>query len=566
MAKTTVIMNAFEKTIESIKEKQSFILEAGAGSGKTHTLIQTVNYLLDNHSDDLNVKGQKIACITFTNVAKDQIIERTGGNKLVLAKTIHEFLWESIANFQIQLHPKLEELNKYYRENRKSYEYIDNLEADIKNKNITYWDYGRRLLEGKISHEDVLLLSNFMFRDYQKLSKILSDKYPFLFIDEYQDTELETIELLIDYHLLRNSSKLILGFFGDSMQKIYNKGIGKIPQKYIDNNTLNFITKEENFRSSINVVNLLNKIRTNLTQKPQTEKEGQVSFIYNCNDFENGLDLISENKLLNVNKDYKSLFLTHRTIAKKNGFENLYQVYSNRYKMYANQRLFEKEDRYSDFFMGERGVEKLIEFYQQKNYSEFINLLGKTGFKLRFHADKIKIKTEIDELLELRNIGTVKQVIEFLKDTNLITISDRIKDFENKIDTIETEQTDDSERNLKFYNELMDLSYNEWLKVYSYVQADTPFSTKHNTKGDEYENVLMVIDDNAWKNQYNFDKMISNTDTSENRQQRSLNLFYVCCSRAKENLVVLVLSQISDSTRQKATEWFGKENIYEFTN
>jgi DNA helicase II / ATP-dependent DNA helicase PcrA len=563
VVKTAERMNAFENIIKSVQEKQSFILEAGAGSGKTHTLIQTVNYLLDNHSDDLNEKGQKIACITFTNVAKDQIIERTGGNELVLAKTIHEFLWESIANFQMQLHPKLEELNKYYNDNRKSYEYIENLEKEIKNKNITYWDYGRRLLEGKITHEDVLLLSNFMFRDFQKLSQILADKYPFLFVDEYQDTELETIELLIDFHLLRNNSKLILGFFGDSMQKIYPKGIGKIPHKYINDNTLNFITKEENFRSSIKVVNLLNKIRTNLTQKPQTEKQGRVSFIYNCTDFENGLSYINENKLLDVNNDYKSLFLTHRTIAKKNGFESLYQVYSNRYKMYANQRLFEKDDRYSDFFMGDRGVEKLLEFYQQKNYSEFINLLGKTGFKLRYHVDKIKIRTEIDELIKIREEGTVIQVLEFLKETSLITISDRIIDFENKINSEESEQAEDFERNSSFHKELMITSYKEWLKVYSYVQSDTPFSTKHNTKGDEYENVLMVIDDDAWKNQYNFDKMISNTDTSENRQERSLNLFYVCCSRAKENLVVLVLSQISAATKQKAKEWFSVENVYE---
>ncbi|GAH09574.1 unnamed protein product [marine sediment metagenome] len=200
-------MSAFEKIIESLQKKRSFILEAGAGSGKTHTLIQTVNYLLDNHSEELIEKGQKIACITFTNVAKDQIIERTGGNELVLAKTIHEFLWESIANYQKHLHPKLEELNKYYNDIRKTYEYIENLEEEIKGKNISYWDYGRNLLDGKITHEDVLLLSNYMFRDFKKLSKILTDKFPFLFVDEYQDTEPETIELLIDYHLLRNPSE-----------------------------------------------------------------------------------------------------------------------------------------------------------------------------------------------------------------------------------------------------------------------------------------------------------------------------------------------------------------------
>ncbi len=559
-------MSAFEKIIESLLKKQSLILEAGAGSGKTHTLIQTVNFLLDNHSDKLIDNGQKIACITFTNVAKDQIIERTGGNELVLAKTIHEFLWESISNFQIQLHPKLEELNKHYSDVRRNYEYIEDLEENIKGNNIIYWDYGRNLLDGKITHEDVLLLANFMFRDFPKLSNILADKFPFLFVDEYQDTEPETIELLIDYHHQINSSKVILGFFGDSMQKIYNKGVGRIPQKYIGDNTLEFITKEENFRSSLQVVNLLNKIRDNLTQIPQREEIGKVSFIHNCTSFEEGINFIKENELLNLDKDFKSLFLTHRTIARKNGFENLYQVYSTRYRMSANQRLFEKDDRFSDFFMGEKGVEKLIEFYQQKNYSEFINLLGKTGFQLKYHADKIIIKQEINELVKIRKTETVKDILEFLKKTSLISISDRIKDFEKRVTDDAPENDDKHERDLTFYNDLTALPYKEWLKVYSYVQADTPFSTKHNTKGDEYENVLIVIDDNAWKQQFNFDKMISSSDTSVDRQERSLNLFYVCCSRARKNLVVLALSQISSITKQKTVEWFGEENIYELNN
>ena len=45
-------MTAFEQIIKHIEENKSFVLEAGAGSGKTYTLIQTLNYLIQNEGED----------------------------------------------------------------------------------------------------------------------------------------------------------------------------------------------------------------------------------------------------------------------------------------------------------------------------------------------------------------------------------------------------------------------------------------------------------------------------------------------------------------------------------
>lgn len=47
--------------------------------------------------------NQKIACITYTNVAKEEIVNRVNGNKLVNVKTIHEFLWSIVEPFQKEL-------------------------------------------------------------------------------------------------------------------------------------------------------------------------------------------------------------------------------------------------------------------------------------------------------------------------------------------------------------------------------------------------------------------------------------------------------------------------------
>ena len=46
-------MTAIENIKKLIEEKKSFVLEAGAGSGKTYTLIQTINYLIETRSTSL---------------------------------------------------------------------------------------------------------------------------------------------------------------------------------------------------------------------------------------------------------------------------------------------------------------------------------------------------------------------------------------------------------------------------------------------------------------------------------------------------------------------------------
>jgi DNA helicase-2/ATP-dependent DNA helicase PcrA len=66
----------------SINESKSFILDAGAGSGKTYSLVEALRYLCKEKGTQLIRSGQRIACITYTNVAKDEIIRRIESNPL----------------------------------------------------------------------------------------------------------------------------------------------------------------------------------------------------------------------------------------------------------------------------------------------------------------------------------------------------------------------------------------------------------------------------------------------------------------------------------------------------
>lgn len=577
-----MIRTSLEKVMEAIKTKQSFVLEAGAGSGKTYTLIQALNYILENYSNDLSTSGKKIACITFTNVAKNEIIERTENNNLVVVQTIHEFLWDCVKNFQAALHEKIQELNNEYErlrkeeEKRQGYEYVENLDEVIKTKMIEYSPIGRsNFSNGELGHDDIILISYYMFRDYPSLSNVIADKYPYLFIDEYQDTEEKTILSLLDYHLKLQQGKIVLGFFGDSMQKIYDKGIGEIPSKYYkdgnEDKLLVFITKDENYRCSIAIVDLLNKIREDLVQTPagsNKEIQGKASFLYgssNYEDFFKHLEVCGWNfEDLNT----KVLFLTHTGIAKKLEYENLLKIYTARYGQYGRDRLFKKEERFSDFFLGDKGVEKVCHHYELEEYGEVIDLLQKVGYRLTYHKDKEAIKKIFDELNTLKTNRKVSDVYNFIREKNILIIPDKISEFEKYINQkeIEEENVEKQKQDKAFYDNLMKVEYKEFINVYDFIENRTIFSTKHGTKGDEFENVLAIIDDNAWKQSYNFEEMFSNESKYSDRLQRTLNLFYVCCSRAKKNLAVATISNMNSTAMITIKRWFGEENVIEVKN
>ena len=580
---------AFQQIIECLNKNKSFILEAGAGSGKTYSLIQTLNYVLEKLGAELEKSGQKIACITYTNVAKNEIIERVENSSLVVVSTIHEFLWDSIKNYQAQLHVELDQLNKQYEEERidskgkkkSKYKYLDNLLDQLKSVNIDYHDYPRNFQKGKIEHDDVILLSNNMFSNYPPLSNILAHKYPYIFIDEYQDTAPKTVQAIVDYHLLRNPKKVVLGFFGDSHQRIYDDGIGSL-QSY--STILTEITKPENFRCSKAVIKVLNKVRTNIKQVPTGNNlQGSAIFIHTnsssadiSKSYSNTIEYLENQRGWDFTdaKKTKTLSLTHRSISGRLTFSSLYDAYSKRYGLSTTQKLFERDDIFASFFFGSKknkdgfrpqdGIEHLVAFYNNKSYGEIISILRKKGFQLTQHEDKEVIDAKIKALIELRKTGTLEDVLNLLKKKNLVNIHQKIFDFEEFIQRGDYDSDEDrtkADKNKSFYQSLIQTNYKEFMNCFQFIEEQTPFSTKHGTKGNEFDNVLVIIDDKAWKQKYNFKAYFENTESNINRLERTRNLFYVCCSRAKEDLAILALSDMS-SAMGTINNWFGSSNVF----
>jgi DNA helicase-2/ATP-dependent DNA helicase PcrA len=150
----------------------------------------------------------------------------------------------------------------------------------------------------------------------------------------------------------------------------------------------------------------------------------------------------------------------------------------------------------------------------------------------------------------------VKIILDYIFNNNLISKSDKIEKFEQKL----LSPDPDDKKYKDFYNSLCLLNYNEFILINEFIDGFTPYSTKHGVKGAEFENVLVVIDDKSW-NQYNFNEVFKSDQTKKDRYSRTLNLLYVCCSRSKKNLTILALSEIDPIAMHNINSWFGSKNI-----
>ena len=89
-------MAEIEEILEHIRQGHNFLLSGGAGSGKTHTLVEVIRNVVGVYA------SKHIACITYTNAAADEITRRVN-HPNVSVSTIHDFLWANICQYQQQM-------------------------------------------------------------------------------------------------------------------------------------------------------------------------------------------------------------------------------------------------------------------------------------------------------------------------------------------------------------------------------------------------------------------------------------------------------------------------------
>ena len=559
---------ALAEVYKCLERKKSFLVEAGAGAGKTYTLVRALHFLIDRYQYILPKQHQKIACITFTNVAKEEIEARTDRNPLIYCNTIHTFCWSLISGFQKQLREQLPQLQHWV-------ERIAEV-GDLGERAIEY-ELGHRSINDRrvsIHHNDVLDLT-IAFMENAKFRRILADKYPIILIDEYQDTNTQWIDS-IKGHFLGQEGSPQFGFFGDHWQKIYGNGCGKI-----EHPALAVIGKEANFRSVSAIVECLNRMRPELPQFVVNPKEQGSVRIFHTNTWAGarrtgshwGGDLPADaadralrtvlERLVDDGWDLspeitKILMLTHRVLAGKQGYPSIPDVFR------SNDSFTKKEHSHIAYFAD--ALEPACEAYLAKKYGEMFRAFGYDVPAIRSRSDKKEWSDAMDKLIGLRESGTVGDVMDHLLLVRRPRVPDAVERREQELREFDMGAGKEMPRVLRELKSLRAIPYQEVVALCRYLAGHSPFETKHGVKGAEFENVLVVVG-RGW-NRYNFNEMLElardSAHVPKNKHdafERNRNLFYVACSRPKKRLAVLFTQELSEAALQTVGKWFGEVNV-----
>lgn len=559
---------ALAEVRESIEHGQSFKLEAGAGAGKTYSLVKALQYLIKREGKRLPRLNQRIACITFTNVAKDVIEAQTDRSPLIHCDTIHAFCWSIISGFQSQLRALLPNIEAW-----------EEKLAEVGGTGSRRVEYtlGHRSITNEaisIHHDDVIELK-IKLMSFEKFRVILINRYPVILIDEYQDTDAGWVNAIKEHFLGQKASPLF-GFFGDHWQKIYGNGCGALNHPAVRE-----IGKKANFRSVSVVVDCLNRMRPSLPQfVDDTAAPGEV-YIFHTNNWagerlkgpHNGGDLpatvasaaVAEVKMRLTEAEWdlsasqtKILMLTHRVLAAQQGYTSLPSVFK------YNEAFTKKEHPHIAFFVDQ--LEPACQAFSKRRYGEMFTALGTKKKHLLHVADKSKWVQSMTRLIELRESNTVGDILGHLYKARLPQLPDSVESLELQLQKFDPDCAEEMPRMLKELRDLHQVPYKEIISVTNYLEGHSPFETKHGVKGAEFENVLAIMG-RGW-NRYNFDKMLSLARHYENIPVKDLkmyednrNLFYVACSRPRKRLALLFTQELSAAAMNTLQEWFGAQNV-----
>lgn len=649
-------MTPLDSIKQCIEEKKCFVLQGGAGSGKTETLKNVLEYISENYPN------KKVACITHTNLAVDEIKSRIGDKYTI--STIHSFLNSIIKDYKKNIFQCIFELFKVEKIERNELDFYGGDEKEQKKQEHekykkVYEKYAKKLFtvtheridkpEGKriydvnpvtyntslnariealneiiksqieakdynkiqynetrfdsyndltFGHDGLLEIAYQLFSSFPKIGKILQDKFDYIFIDEYQDTNEKIIQIFLRH--LPQYDKTVVGLFGDAMQSIYKDGIGDV-QNYITNSILEEIIKEDNYRCSVQVVEFINNIRTDgLNQEVQlkhdestlNDRQGAVSFFYSIvenkpharssdEDKEQYLNLL--NSLIehakNNQPSSKFLMLTNKSISIEADFQNLYETFAQRYqepKEYIDEVLIKLQ-----LF----DLVELCQSYENGNYNFILTELKKVRHPIKTITDKQKLKDDIEYLLNFE--GGAIEALHYAFDNRLIKKSESFDAYISRKDAfltnldnddyrafktnyssgqntytrmtsagieIEEEQFNELEKELKkekLFEGLFSpiVTFKEVINYCNYMSEKIEYITMHKTKGSGIENVIVVLDEYFW-NEYDFSK-IFDTTINDTKKIASQKLFYVACSRTKKNLTcVKLITQDEESLIQ----------------
>lgn len=661
---------SIEKLFKYSDTFDSTVFNSGAGSGKTYALIECLKYIISCHREDLKSHNQKIACITYTNVAADHIKQQLGVSDVVEISTIHERIWSIICNQKsavLSLHieklnneielinnqlsskpdyEKYRELNSSLQthflqlmyENKKKYnmaynlnaagfkaampkevhqqytelisnvskfkglvdklfkrkryiECLQKIENGEKDYKEVYYDamYNRdRLDKMRISHDTLLEYGYKLIEKYPRMRQLVIDHYPYILIDEYQDTADIVVKIMniVDQHAKKIKHDIFIAYFGDSVQNIYDTGVGtKLNQLHP---TLSNVFKMYNRRSYSEIIDVANSVRNDeIVQKSiySDSGGGSVKFYYGKSEEVSEFIGMCAKKWNAQNENtLHCMFATNQLVAEYSGFSKVYEVFK-RAEVYQGIGYKQLNTELLSHDTVHLGKSQSLLFRLMKLYTEvrderqpLRDIFPTDKYRdMSFHDLKLLITSlkSLDELLiaifneyDTSNNQMYKLIIERIFDADEEVSYDGVLRF---FLTSLYKTWDETLETKLIIQELLNMKIVELLNWFHYVHRNEKkkicYHTFHSTKGLEYENVAIILGKDFGQDKGLFETFFKeygkSVDQISSKYEKGRNILYVAVTRAIKNLRILYIDDLEE-IRDSMEKVFGK--IYEFSN
>ena len=584
---------------------KSFFLFAGAGSGKTYSLVKALKEFQKFYGNQFLKHRKKIGVITYTNAACDEILDRIERDPLFDILTIHSFCWQQIKGlnhdiqewFKSKIPKDIEELELKEAKGRAG------KASDVRKKQIiqkreklewlsvprefNYNPNGQNTGMASLNHSDVIKITSSFIENFPNMQKLLIGKYPFILVDESQDTNSNLISSLL-FLAKNNEGIFALGLIGDQMQRIYADGLPNIESSLSDNWAKP--AKALNRRCPTRIVALANDIRKSadgftqaalkgkeegfvrlfilpsaLTYEQKAENEDKIRSVM--------ADITSDPEWLTTGK-VKTLTLEHRMASIRMGFDQLFEPL---YK-YNSTGLLDGSLPEIKLFSGQ--ILPAIDFMREGNtYSTLAHLRAKNSplvaknflAKIEENDPLKSARDAVNKLVSLTESEevTFRQVLEEVAQTNLFAIPKRLipyiptkfaKELAEFLENIDfpqeiSEEINQPEDKEDLLEEFLGSKFSQVSRYNEYMSDEGEFDTHQGVKGREFPRVLVVIDDSEARGfLFSYEKLFGVKDLSKSDRERidageetgidrTRRLFYVTCTRAEKSLAIVSYSE-----------------------
>ena len=513
---------------------RSFFLYAGAGAGKTRSLVQAVRDLCERQGRQLTLTGQKIAIITYTNAACDEIVQRLEFDPRVDVSTIHAFAWSLIRGYDTDIRQwldanlgveiaELEERQAKGRAGKAAIERTQSIESKTRRRQgleeiarFIYSPTGDNRTRDALNHTEVIAMTAAFLTAKPGLRRLLIARYPILLIDESQDTARRLMDALLDVQPAFRE-QFCLGLFGDTMQRIYADGktglAGAIPEDWARPR------KAMNHRCPKRVIALINKIRADddgQEQKPRSDApEGIVRLflapetVASKRDVEAAAaarmaELTGDDEWLPGRDAVKTLALEHLMSARRFGFERFFgSLYA--YEA-ARTGLLDGTGRGLGFFTRELLplVEALVAgdrfaiaaAVRQTSPLLDRQRLAEAGETQQKELARAKAACDgLQALLLVEDPPTLRVVLRYVAETKLFAIPDVLQQFVPEVpaEAAALDPENDASTEAGAWRRALDAPFPEIKKYDRYVRGVSQFDTHQGVKGREFPRVMVVI-------------------------------------------------------------------------